>query len=123
MTEKNYYEKRLEKFEAKKRAQLGDEGFLRKYTVRIPRVIKLNQILMPLNIVLASIVSGLWIFSYFYFDRKPLDLAFGITWGCIALFWCSNTYIFFAHRIKILKQRTAEWKNELENSNSFAANN
>ena len=110
---KKSFERHMGKWEAKKRANMGDEAFLRKYVVRYPKLIKILQIILPVVIILSALDCLLYFIMYAG-SAKTADLIQGIIWGVVTLIWVFVALIYFTCAFKIYRQKIAEWKKELE---------
>jgi len=111
---RKWYERHMQRWETRKRAELGDEVFLRKY-IRANRRLRwvYTWLFYPILLVaLSADVSWRWV-SY---ARTPdtLNLALGIAASIMWVLLFAATIFYYAVVSHILRRRIERWTAEQE---------
>ena len=106
---KKLLEKNFIKWEAKKRAKLGDRIFLEKYTKTFPKSDRIMKILLPILLVLNPINVIL--------QAMNKDYVLMGVWILVTVCWVYVACFYYFFRFGLHKQKVEKWTNELAEMN------
>ena len=119
---KKLYEKNFEKWENKKRAKLGNEKFLTKYTRSFPKQIKLLKILTLVAMVLFIVGIVEWLIIYII-NPNSYNLGFMLSTFFIAALFTLGYFIAIRPQIRLWPAKVKQWNEELAEMNKEIVNN
>lgn len=106
------YEERINVFESKKRKELGDYQFLKKYIKKYTSYIKLFKgIVIPFNVV--YLLLGVFNLIQYFNSKDSIKLILGILISFSGIIWIINYIVFRYYNYVILQSKIEAWTNEL----------